>query len=45
MEIPPKTEKLIGKYIDSILEFFEAHPDLFTTGQYHYSRPFRLASQ
>jgi len=37
MGIPAKTEKLIGKYISSILEYFEAHPSLFSTGQlYHH---------
>ena len=29
MNLPPKTCKMIVKYMDAVLEYFEAHPDLF----------------
>ena len=35
MNLPPKTCKLIIKYIDAVLEYFEAHPDLFSSEMYH----------
>ena len=30
MPLPPKTCKLIVKYMDAVLEYFEGHQDLFT---------------
>ena len=30
MKIPPKTSKLIVKYMDNLLEYLESQPNLFT---------------
>lgn len=34
MNFPPKTSKLIVKYMDAVLEYFEGHPDLFLSEVY-----------
>ena len=34
MNFPPKTGKLIVKYMDAVLEYFEGHPDLFSLETY-----------
>ena len=30
MKIPPKTSKILVKYLDSLLEYLESQPNLFT---------------
>jgi male-specific lethal 3 len=34
MNLPPKTCKLIVKYMDAVIEYFEGHPDLFASEMY-----------
>ena len=34
MNLPPKTCKLIVRYMDAVLEYFEGHPDLFSPDMY-----------
>jgi male-specific lethal 3 len=34
MNMPPKTCKLIVKYMDAVLEYFEGRPDLFSAQMY-----------